>query len=71
MFYVIRMYVPLKSKGKLYRTTVRPTMLYGTEFQTIKNQHENHVSVTEMRMLCWMSGNTRRDRIRNDTYRES
>jgi len=25
------------------------------------NQHENKVSVAEMRMLCWMCSKTRRD----------
>jgi len=50
---------------------VRPALLYGTECWTIKSQHENQVSVVEIRMLCWMSGNTRHDKIRNDTIRES
>ena len=62
--------VPLKLKGKFYRTAVRPAMLYGTECWAVKNQHENQVSVAEMRMLRWMSGKTRHDRIRNDTIRE-
>jgi len=56
-------------KGKFYRTAVRLTLLYGTECWAVKSQHENQVSVTEMRMLCWMSGKTRHDRIRNDTIR--
>lgn len=29
------------------------------------------INVAEMTMLCWMCGKTRRDRIRNDTVRES
>jgi len=36
----------------------------------VKNQHKNQVSVAEMRMLRWMGGKTRRDRITNDTIRE-
>ena len=36
----------------------------------IKNQHENQVSIDEMRMLRWMSGKIRRDKIRNDIIRE-
>ena len=62
--------VPLKLKGKFYRTTARPTMLYGTECWAVKSQQENQVSVAEMGMLRWMSGKTRLDRIRNDTIRE-
>jgi len=60
----------LKLKGKFYQTTVRLAMLYGAECWAVKNQHENQVSVQEMRMLHWMSGRTRRVRIRNDTIRE-
>ena len=62
--------VPLKLKGKFYPTAVRPALLYGTECWTVKSQHENQVSVAEMRMLCWMSGKTRHNMIRNDTIRE-
>ena len=46
--------VPLKLKGKFYRTPVRPALLYGTECWAVKSQHENQVSVAEMRMLHWM-----------------
>lgn len=53
--------VPLKLKGKFYRTAVRPAMMYGTECWAVKGQHENKLNVTEMRMLRWMSGKTRRD----------
>ena len=31
--------MPLSSKEKFYRTTVRPSLLYGTECWTIKKQH--------------------------------
>lgn len=37
----------------------------------VKNQHENKVSVLEMRMLRWLSGKIRRDKIRNDDIREN
>ncbi|KAM7524737.1 hypothetical protein LguiA_014639 [Lonicera macranthoides] len=62
--------VPLELKGKFYRTAVRPAMLYGTECWAVKSQHENKLNVAEMRMLRWMSGKNRKDRIRNDTIRE-
>ena len=64
------MKVPLKLKGKFYQTAVRPALLYGTECLAVKSQHENQVSVAEMRMLRWMIGKSRHDMIRNDTIRE-
>ncbi|KAH1199390.1 hypothetical protein GmHk_18G052760 [Glycine max] len=62
--------VPIKLKGKFYRTAVRPTILYGTECWAVKSQHENKVGVAEMRMLRWMCGKTRQDKIRNKAIRE-
>jgi hypothetical protein len=45
-------------------------MLNGMECWVVKNQHENKISVGEIRMLCWMCGETRRDRITSDNIRE-
>ncbi|KAM1390024.1 hypothetical protein ACFX2I_017917 [Malus domestica] len=33
---------PLKLKGKFYRTTIRPAMLYGTECWAVKHQRTQH-----------------------------
>ncbi|KAH1224161.1 hypothetical protein GmHk_11G031444 [Glycine max] len=46
--------VPIKLKGKFYRTAVRPAILYGTECWAVKSQHENKIGVAEMKMLRWM-----------------
>ncbi|KAK7258655.1 hypothetical protein RIF29_24237 [Crotalaria pallida] len=62
--------VPLKLKGRFYRTAVRPVILYGTECWAAKGTQENKLHVAEMRMLRWMSGHTRQDRIRNEYIRE-
>jgi len=62
--------IPVKLKGKFYRTAVRPALLYGTECWATKRQHINKMSVAEMRMLRWMCGKTRKDRIRNEIIRE-
>ncbi|KAL5183942.1 LINE-1 retrotransposable element ORF2 protein [Glycine soja] len=62
--------VLIKLKGKFYRTAVRPAILYGTECWAVKSQHENKVGVAEMRMLRWMCGKTRQDKIRNEAIRE-
>jgi len=40
------------------------------ECWVVKNQHDNKVSAAEMRMLCWIRGKTRRNKIGNDTIRE-
>ncbi|KAL4304934.1 hypothetical protein AHAS_Ahas16G0027900 [Arachis hypogaea] len=62
--------VPLKLKGKFYRTAIRPAMLYGTECWAAKGEHEHKLSVAEMKMWRWMSGHTRLDKIRNEDIRE-
>ena len=36
----------------------------------VKSQHENKVGVAEMRMLRWMCGKTRQDKIKNKAIRE-
>jgi hypothetical protein len=45
-------------------------MLYGAECWPIKRRHAQQLSVAEMRMLRWICGHTRRDRVRNDDIRE-
>ncbi|KAK8944698.1 hypothetical protein KSP39_PZI008342 [Platanthera zijinensis] len=58
--------VPLKLKGKFFRTTIRPAMLYGSECWAVNCVHVQKMGVAEMRMLRWMCGQTRLDRIRNE-----
>ena len=57
--------MPVKLKGKVYKTVVRPAMLYGAETWATTRGLE----VNEMRMLRWMCGVTRRDKIRNEHIR--
>jgi hypothetical protein len=45
-------------------------MLYGAECWATKGQHIQKMSVAEMRMLHWICGHTRKDRIRNDDIRD-
>ena len=59
--------MPVKLKGKIYKTVVRPAMMYGMEATPIKKVNEKRMNVTEM--LSWMSGVTRRDRIPNTRIR--
>ncbi|XP_070020912.1 uncharacterized protein [Nicotiana sylvestris] len=58
--------VPPELKGKFYRTVVRPAILYGAECWPVKNSHIQKMKVAEMRMLRWMCGHTKLDKIRND-----
>jgi hypothetical protein len=62
--------VSLKLKDKFYRTAIQPAMLYGAECWPTKRRHVQQLSIAKMRMLRWICGNTRRDRIRNDDIRE-
>ena len=56
----------LSLKGKFYRTALRPSLLYGTKCWANKKQHTQNICVTEIRMLRWMYGKTRMDKVRNE-----
>jgi hypothetical protein len=56
--------VSQKLKGKFYRTTIRPSMLYGVECWPTKRRHIQQLSVAEMCMLRWICGHTRLDRVK-------
>ena len=61
--------ISLRVTGKVYKTVVRPAMLYGAEAWAVKKPHEKKLDVAEMRMLRWMRGVTKMDRIRNERIR--
>ncbi|VFQ66544.1 unnamed protein product [Cuscuta campestris] len=58
-----------RMKGKFYRSVVRPAMLYGAECWAVKKTHVRRLHAAEMRMLRWMCGKTRLDRISNEVIR--
>ena len=53
--------VPIKLKGGVYRTVVRPAMLYGIETAALRKSGIKRLEAAEMRMLRWMCGITRKD----------
>ncbi|XP_055821948.1 uncharacterized protein LOC129890416 [Solanum dulcamara] len=62
--------VPPQLKGKFYKVVVKLAMLYGAECWPVKVSHVQRMKVAEMRMLRWMCGHTRSDKIRNEAIRE-
>ena len=49
---------------------VKPALLYGVECWPIKKSHVQRMRVAEMRMIRWICGHTRLDKIRNDVIRD-
>ena len=56
----------MKLKGKVYTTVVRPALLYGAETWATTRGQVARLEVNKMRMLRWMCGVTRRDKILNE-----
>ena len=63
--------ISAKVKGKMYKTVVRPAILYGLEAAALTKKQEAELEVAEMRMLRFSLGVTRVDKIRNEFVRGS
>ncbi|KAK2849596.1 hypothetical protein Q5P01_009430 [Channa striata] len=61
--------VSARLKGKVYRTVVRPALLYGLETVAVRKRQEAEMETAEMKMLRFSLGVTRLDRIRNEFIR--
>ncbi|KAK3550616.1 hypothetical protein QTP70_000689 [Hemibagrus guttatus] len=61
--------ISARLKGKVYRTVVRPAMLYGLETVSLRKRQESELEVAELKMLRFSLGVTSLDRIRNEYIR--
>ena len=58
-----------KIKGKMYKSVVRPTMLYGMEKMAMTERQVGEMEVAELKMVRWALRLTRKDKIRNEYVR--
>ncbi|CAH2103820.1 unnamed protein product [Euphydryas editha] len=58
--------MPIRTKGKVYKTVVTPILLCGSETWASKKVHKQKLHTTEMRMLRWAGGVALKDKVRNE-----
>lgn len=63
--------VPRKIKTKVVKKVVRPTIMYSSETWTLTEKHKTRLNAMEMRFLRRIENKTKKDKIRNDTYRKN
>ncbi|KAK3545511.1 hypothetical protein QTP70_007769 [Hemibagrus guttatus] len=61
--------ISARIKGKVYRTVVRPAMLYGLETVSLRKRQKSELEVAELKMLRFSLGVTMLDRIMNKYIR--
>ena len=52
-------------KGKMYKSVVRPAMLYGMETVAVTEKQVAKMEVAELKLVKWALGVTRKDKMRN------
>ena len=60
-----------KVKGKMYKSVVRPTILYGMETVAVTERQMGKMEVAELKMVRWALGVTRKNKIRNEYVRRT
>ena len=64
--------MPIKLKDNIYKTIVKPAMIYGSECWAVKKNDTQKLHTTEMRMLIWARCKTKKYHINNeDIWREA
>ena len=53
----------------MYKSVVRPTMLYGMETVAVTERQMGRMEVAELKVVRWALGVTRKDKIRNEYVR--
>ena len=59
----------VKVKGKMYKSVVRSTMLYGMETMVVTERQVGKMEVAELKMVRWALRVTRKNKIRNKYVR--
>ena len=62
--------IPKKLKSKIYKSVLRPVMLYGAECWAMRKKEDDLLRRTEMRMLRRILGVSLKDKIRNEEIRK-
>ena len=55
----------------MYKSVIRPLMLYGMEMVAVTERQMGKVEVGELKMVRWALGVTRKDKIRNECVRRT
>ena len=53
----------------MFKSVVRPAMLYGMETVAVTEKPVENMEVAELKMVSWALGVTRKDKIRNEYVR--
>ena len=53
-------------KGKMYKSVLRPAMLYGMATVAVTERQVEKMEVAELKMVKWAMAVTRKDKIRNE-----
>ena len=61
--------LPARVKGKVYSSVVRPAMMYGLETVAVTKKQMEEMEVTEIELLRFAMGVTRKNKIRNEFIR--
>lgn len=61
--------IPLKLRMKVYKSVLRPVLLYGAETWSLRKKEEGLLERTEMRMVRWIAGISLLERRESDDIR--